>query len=440
MVKKIILLLSLLLVVTGALSAAMPTRPNIVLINCDDLGYGDIAPYGATDIRTPHLDRMAAEGLRLTDFSVTAPLCTPSRASLMTGKYPGRVGLATGVLRPSATRGLAGEEITLAEVLKSRDYTTGCIGKWHLGFLPGMRPRDQGFDSYYGVLHNLDKQETVYFDDVGGMPIHRNEDVVSRPAVPAEITGLYTAEALKFIEQHQDEPFFLYLGHAMPHIPFDASPRFKGKSARGLYGDCIEELDDSTGQILAKLRELDLATNTLVIFTSDNGPERRTPGTAAPLQGTKHTVFEGGLRVPFLAWWPGQIPAGKVSSDFVTALDLLPTFATLAGATDLPAQLDGVDRSAFLVGNTSAASIRPTLYSRYGNGKRAKESMRQGPWKLHLLADPQLYNLSTDLGEATNVAAQHAEIVTQLSTQAIAVRQSTQSNRVFPKSPAPSSP
>ena len=305
---------------------------------------------------------------------------------------------------------------------------------------PRHAPRDQGFDSYYGVLHNLDKQETVYFDDVGGMPIHRNEDVVSRPAVPAEITGLYTAEALKFIEQHQDEPFFLYLGHAMPHIPFDASPRFKGKSARGLYGDCIEELDDSTGQILAKLRELDLATNTLVIFTSDNGPERRTPGTAAPLQGTKHTVFEGGLRVPFLAWWPGQIPAGKVSSDFVTALDLLPTFATLAGATDLPAQLDGVDRSAFLVGNTSAASIRPTLYSRYGNGKRAKESMRQGPWKLHLLADPQLYNLSTDLGEATNVAAQHAEIVTQLSTQAIAVRQSTQSNRVFPKSPAPSSP
>lgn len=422
------------------LSAVVPSRPNIILINCDDLGYGDIAPYGATDIRTPHLDRMAAEGLRLTDFSVTAPLCTPSRASLMTGKYPGRVGLATGVLRPSAIRGLAGEEVTLAEVFKSRDYTTGCIGKWHLGFLPGMRPRDQGFDSYYGVLHNLDIYETVYFDAVGGMPIHRNEDVVSRPAVPAEITGLYTAEALTFIEQHQDEPFFLYLGHAMPHIPFDASPRFKGKSDRGLYGDCIEELDDSTGQILAKLRELDLAANTLVIFTSDNGPERRTPGTAAPLQGTKHTVFEGGLRVPFLAWWPGQVPAGQVSSEFVSALDLLPTFAALTDATDLPTELDGVDRSAVLLGNTPMATTRPALYSRYGRGKNAKESMRQGPWKLHLYAAPQLYHLTTDLGEATNVADQHADVVTQLSAQAVALRQATQSNRVFPKSPAAAPP
>ncbi|MBT5902250.1 MAG: sulfatase [Opitutaceae bacterium] len=416
------------------LNAAVPSRPNMILINCDDLGYGDIAPYGATDIRTPHLNRMAREGLRLTDFSVTAPLCTPSRASLMTGKYPGRVGLATGVLRPSAIRGLAGEEITLAEVFKSRGYTTGCVGKWHLGFRPGMLPRDQGFDQYYGVLHNLDDPETIYFKDVGGMPILRGDEVVQRPAVPAEITGLYTAEALAFIEQNQSDPFFLYLGHAMPHIPFDASPRFKGKSARGLYGDCIEELDDSTGQILAKIQELDLAANTLVIFTSDNGPERRTPGTAAPLQGTKHTVFEGGLRVPFLAWWPGQVPAGQVSSDFVSVLDLLPTFAALTGVTELPTGLDGFDRSALLLGEESGSPV-PALYSRYGRGKNAKESMREGPWKLHHYADPQLYNLTTDLGEATNVASEHPKVVARLSQQAINIRQSTQADHAFPKSP-----
>ncbi len=435
-----LLLLGLLCVGADGLSAAPSTQPNIILINCDDLGYGDIGPYGATDIRTPHLDRMAAEGLRLTDFAVTAPLCTPSRASLMTGKYPGRVGLATGVLRPSATRGLAGAEITLAEMLKTRDYATGCIGKWHLGFTPGLRPRDQGFDSYYGVLHNLDKFETVYFDAVGGMPIYRDETVVRRPAIPAEITGLYTAEALQFIEQHQDQPFFLYLGHAMPHIPFDASPRFKGKSARGLYGDAVEELDDSTGQILAKLRELDLADQTLVIFTSDNGPERRTPGTAAPLQGTKHTVFEGGLRVPFLAWWPGQVPAGQVSSAFVSALDLLPTFAALTGASPLPPGLDGTDRSAILLGDPATASPLPVLYSRYGLSSRFKESMRSGPWKLPPLDEPQLYNLSTDLGETTNVAAQHADLVQQLSAEAIALREATQADRIYPKDPPPPSP
>jgi arylsulfatase A len=441
-IKRLGFLLSVMLALGGGSGAATPARPNIILINCDDLGYGDIAPYGATDIRTPHLDRMAREGLLLTDFSVTAPLCTPSRASLMTGKYPGRVGLATGVLRPDATRGLPGEEITLAEVLKASGYTTACIGKWHLGFVPGMRPRDQGFDHYYGVLHNLDKWETVYFDEVGGMPIHRNETVVSRPAVPAEITGLYTAEALAFIEQHQAEPFFLYLGHAMPHIPFDASPRFKGKSPRGLYGDAVEELDDSTGQILDRLRELDLAAHTLVIFTSDNGPERNTPGTAAPLQGTKHTVFEGGLRVPFLAWWPGHIPAGQSRAAFVTALDLLPTFAALGGVETLPAGLDGVDRSAVLLAPASEPPPPPALYSRYGNGPRAKESMRVGPWKLHLLAAPQLYDLTTDLGEATNVAAQNPTVVANLTDAAVAIRTATHADRAWPKStpPSPASP
>ena len=266
-------LIALLLLGTSCVAAAV--RPNVILINCDDLGYGDLGCYGARDIRTPHLNRMAAEGTKFTDFSVAAPLCTPSRAALMTGRYPGRVGLATGVLRPDARNGLASSELTLAEVMKSSDYATGCIGKWHLGFLEGMRPMDQGFDSYYGVLHNLDHFETDLFEKEGGMPVLRGDAVEKRPAVPAEMTGLYTTETIKFIEANHDRPFFLYLGHAMPHIPFDASPRFKGRSARGLYGDAIEELDDSTGRILEALRTAGIAGRTLVIFTSDNGPERR---------------------------------------------------------------------------------------------------------------------------------------------------------------------
>ncbi len=410
--------LAILLVLTAA---AAVEKPNLILINCDDLGYGDLGCYGAQDIRTPRLDQMAAEGTRLTDFSVTSALCTPSRAALMTGKYPGRVGLATGVLRPDATNGLASSEVTLAEVLKPAGYATGCIGKWHLGFVKGMRPMDQGFDSYYGVLHNLDHWETKHFEREGGMPVLRGDVVEKRPAVPAEMTGLYTAEALKFIEANRARSFFLYLGHAMPHIPFDASPRFKGKSKRGLYGDAVEELDDSTGQILDKLRALGLAERTLVIFTSDNGPERNTPGSAAPLRGTKHTVFEGGLRVPCIVWWPGHVPSGRVYDEFISTLDLLPTFAHLAG-TPPPAQLDGHDILPVLLGEKSAHSPRTRLYSLYGYGKNRFESLRENNWKLHLGPPPKLFDLRRDRGETTDVAAQHPEVVQKLQALADGIR------------------
>jgi len=413
-----------LLPMLGTLRATGPLKPNIILINCDDLGYGDLGCYGAKDIRTPHLDRMAAEGTRFTDFSVTSALCTPSRAALMTGKYPGRVGLATGVLRPDATNGLAGAEVTLAEVLKTAGYATGCIGKWHLGFVKGMRPMDQGFDSYYGVLHNLDHWETVCFEKEGGMPVLRGDVVEKRPAVPAEMTGLYTAEALKFIEANREKPFFLYIGHAMPHIPFDASPKFKGRSQRGLYGDAVEELDDSTGQILDKLRALGLAEKTLVIFTSDNGPERNTPGSAGPLRGTKHSVYEGGLRVPCIAWWPGHVPAGRVCDEFVTTLELLPTFARLA-RTKPPKNLDGFDISPVLLGQKGATSPRTTLYSLYGYKERRLESLREGRWKLHLGSPPRLYDLSRDLAESTDVAAQHPEVVERLLKLAEQTRRRT---------------
>lgn len=413
---------------------AATALPNIILINCDDLGYGDLACYGASDIQTPHLDRMAREGTRFTDFSVTSALCTPSRASLMTGRYPGRYGLATGVLRPDATTGLPGEEVTLAEVLKSRGYATGCIGKWHLGFVAGMRPMDQGFDSYFGVLHNLDQFETVFFEKEGGMPILRGDTVERRPAVPAEMTELYTGEALRFIGQHREQPFFLYLSHAMPHLPFDASPPFKGKSARGLYGDVVEELDASTGRLLDRIRELGLAERTLVIFTSDNGPERKTPGTAGPLRGGKHTVFEGGLRVPCIAWWPGKIPSGRVNDAFLSTLDLLPTFAAISSAT-LPSglTLDGADISSVWFdqpAQKSAGSPRTTLYSLYGYKARRLESWREGQWKLHLSTPPQLYDLATDLAEKVDVSAGNSALVQRLTEAAARHRQA-----IFPPTP-----
>jgi len=411
------------LVLNPLLQAA--EKPNIIYINCDDLGYGDLACYGAPDIATPHLDRMAQEGTRFTDFSVTSALCTPSRASLMTGRYPGRTGLAVGVLRPDAENGLAADELTLAEVTKGAGYATGCIGKWHLGFKPGMRPMDQGFDSYYGVLHNLDPQETIVFEKEGGMPVLRGDTVEKRPAVPAEMTGLYTAEALKFIETHQAKPFFLYLGHAMPHLPFDASPKFKGKSKRGLYGDVVEELDDSTGQILAKLRSLGLAEKTLVIFTSDNGPERKTPGTAAPLSGSKHTVFEGGLRVPCIAWWPGHVPASRTCGEFLSTLDVLPTLAGLTGST-LPQdlKLDGSDIREVLL-KANGKSPRTTLYALYGFKIRRLQSMREGSWKLHLTQPPTLYQLTEDVAETHDVAAEHPKVVQRLMQLAEQYRRDT---------------
>jgi arylsulfatase A-like enzyme len=250
------------------------------------------------------------------------------------------------------------------------------------------------------------------------------------------MTELYTREALAFIADHRDRPFFLYLAHAMPHVPYDASPAFRGKSARGLYGDAVEEIDASTGRILEKVRELGLAEKTLVIFTSDNGPERNHAGTAAPLRGTKHTAYEGGLRVPFVAWWPGRIPAGRVAADFIATLDLLPTFARLAGNSALPRDLDGHDISPVLLGEPGAASPRTTLFSLYGFRANRRESMREGNWKLHLGPTPELYDLAADPTESRNVAAEHPARVAHLSALGLRIRESTGAPAVNPYDPS----
>ena len=388
--------------------------PNFIIIFTDDQGYQDLGCFGSPNIRTPNIDRMAAEGTKFTDFYVAAPLCTPSRAALMTGRYPRRVGLAKGVLRPNSTRGIDPAVTTIAELLKSRGYATCCVGKWHLGFVGPYRPTRQGFDYYYGLYHNLDEPEAEHFDDVGGVPVMRNDEVALRPATPDVLTELYTKEAIGFIRRNRERPFLLYLAHTMPHVPLGVSKKFAGKSAGGLYGDVIECLDWSTGRILDTLRELGLDSNTIAIYTSDNGPSPRATGSALPLRGRKHTTFEGGMRVPCVMWAPGRIPAGRVCGEVATSMDFYPTFAKLAGAA-LPANevIDGKDIYHLMAGRSGAKSPHEAFFFHDGRGRL--KAVRAGKWKLHLEKEPVLNDLRADTGEETNVADEHPDIVKRLT-------------------------
>lgn len=414
--------------------AAPPQRPNLVFILVDDLGYYDLGCYGATEVRTPRIDGLAAQGLRFTDYYAAAPICSPSRAGLLTGRYPRRFGLAAWVQRADSKRGIPTHELTLAELLQANGYATACIGKWHVGFTPELLPRARGFDHYFGLLHNLDPVETIYFDRDGGVPLLRNGTVVKRPADPAELTRLYTDEAIAFITQQQRarQPFFLYLPHTMVHEPVAASAEFRGKSHWGLYGDAIEELDFHTGRLLDALQRLGLAENTLVIYASDNG---RGPGrnSAQPLRGNKLTTFEAGIRVPAIAWGAGVRP-GHVSRELVHAMDWFPTLATFAGVK-VPAGrvLDGRDLTPLLTGRTDtvpdpAANLslnaavplrRPwhppgewaPLVTRaeylnaffYHGAEGQFAAVRSGKWKLTLSPALQLFDLEADPAEAKPV-------------------------------------
>jgi arylsulfatase A len=401
--------------------AASRSAPNIVLIFTDDQGYQDVGCFGAPKIKTPNLDRMAAEGMKFTDFYVGSPVCSASRASLLTGCYCARVSV-TGVFFPERSRqGLHPDEITIAEVLKPRGYATACIGKWHLGDEEPFLPTRQGFDYYYGIPYSNDM--AIERDGRRGPPLMRNEEIIEHPAEQATLTKRYTEEALRFIEANRQRPFFLYLPHTMPHVPLFASEKFRGTSAGGLYGDVIEEIDWSVGRILDKLGELSLAERTLVIFTSDSGPwlgKGAHGGSALPLRDGKFTQFEGGMRVPCLMWWPGRIPAGTVCSEVAATMDLLPTFARLAGAeTPRDRTIDGKDIWPLMAGGPGAKSPHE-VFCYQGR------AIRWGKWKLHLPGANQsvgdtkeklpllLFDLENDIGETTNLAEQHPETVERL--------------------------
>jgi arylsulfatase A len=396
--------------------------PNFILINIDDLGYADIGPFGSTINRTPHLDRMAKEGRKLTSF-YAAPVCSPSRAALMTGCYPKRVLPIPHVLFPGNAVGLASSEITIAEVLKAKGYATGIVGKWHLGDQPEFLPTRQGFDSYYGLPYSNDMgpaSDGVKSDygkplpqEKGGqppLPLMRNETVLQRvrPEDQVRLVELYTAEAEAFLKANQARPFFLYLPHSAVHFPLYPGDKFRGKSPHGLYSDWVEEVDWSVGRVFETLRGLGLAEKTLVIFTSDNGGTSR--GVNRPFRGFKASTLEGGMRVPTIAWWPGKIPAGTESDAVCGMMDLLPTLAAFAGvAPPADRKIDGMDLGPVLRGEKDAKGHDVFYYYR---GLKL-EAVRQGPWKLHL-AKGELYNLGADAGEGKNVAADHADDAARL--------------------------
>ncbi len=420
-------------------AAENTSKPNFIVINVDDLGYADIGAFGSRLNRTPHLDRMAQEGRKLTSF-YAAPVCSPSRASLMTGCYAKRALPIPHVLFPIDAIGLSPAEITVAEVLKAQGYATGLVGKWHLGDQPEFLPNAQGFDEYFGLPYSNDMGPASdgVKSDLGKplpktngqgqppLPLMRNATVIKRvlPDDQQLLVELYTQEATEFIARHKEHPFFLYLAHSAVHFPIYPSKAWAGRSPHGIYSDWVEEMDWSVGQVLDAVRNHGLAENTLVIFTSDNGGTPRAVNT--PLRGNKGSTWEGGVRVPTIAWRPGRIPAGTTYDGIVAMFDLLPTFASLAGAS-LPEdrKIDGVNIWPQLSRDEDRQPAHETFY--YYRGLRL-EAVRHGEWKLQIAPrpnpasknkqqvafTPKLYNLRTDIGETTDVASRHPEVVTQL--------------------------
>jgi arylsulfatase A len=432
-------LLLLLLCLACSAIAAPSQSPNIVLIFCDDLGYGDIGPYRSEN-PTPNLDRMAREGVRFTDFYVAQAVCSASRAALMTGRYSNRVGIL-GALGPQATNGISASELTMAEMLKSRGYATALFGKWHLGHLPQFLPTRHGFDQYYGLPYSNDmwpKHPTSKFPD---LPLMEGEKVIELNPDQRKLTRDYTDRAVKFIGDNRRNPFFLYLAHNMPHVPLFVSERFDGRTKASLYADVIAEIDWSVGEVLDALKKNKLDERTLVVFTSDNGPwlsYGNHAGSAAHLREGKATTFEGGVRVPFLARWPGKLRADTVCSEPAMTIDLLPTFARLTGAA-APKGLDGKDIWPLLSGEPGATSPHEALFFYWG---RQLQAVRSGPWKLHFgheyprpeppgvdgkpgkmttrKIDQELFDLREDPGETT--AIKNSDVTKRLTKLADQIR------------------
>jgi arylsulfatase A len=430
---------------------AAETPPNVVVIFCDDLGYADVGCYGAKGYATPNIDRMAREGVRFTDFYVTTPVCSASRSSLLTGCYPERVGIR-GALGPKSKVGLSHGETTLAEMLKAKGYATGMAGKWHLGARPSQRPTRHGFDSFLGIPYSGDMwpHHPERPKDYPALPLYDGDATAIADVQPEDqptFTGRFADRAVAFIRENRDRPFFFYLAPNMPHVPLFASAKYRGTTERGLFGDVIAEIDGAVGSIFRTLEETGLDRNTLVIFSSDNGPWLSYgdhAGSAGPLREGKGTCFEGGIREPFLARWPGRIPAGTVCREPAATVDVLPTIAALVGAPPSSLPIDGNDIRPLLFGEPGARSPHDALFFHYGPGQL--QAMRSGRWKLlfphtartmlgqgpgkggvpgkyrDLPVGLELYDLEADPGETTNVATQHPDVVRSLQAKADAFR------------------
>ena len=436
-------LLSVGILMAATVTAAAERSPNVVIVYADDLGYADLECFGSPSADTPHLDRMAAQGRKFTSFYVAQGVCSASRAALLTGCYPNRIGIQ-GALGPSATHGIHSGEVTIAELLKGRGYATAIYGKWHLGHHPQFLPTRHGFDDYFGLPYSNDmwpKHPTAKFPD---LPLIEGEKTIELNPDQSKLTTWYTERAIRFITANKDRPFFLYVPHTMPHVPLFVSEKYAGKSERGLYGDVIREIDWSVGQILETLSRCSLDDNTLVIFTSDNGPWLSYGyhgGSAQPLREGKGTAWEGGVRVPCVMRWPGKIPAGTECAEIAATIDMLPTIAKLVGA-ELPAlKIDGLDISTLMLNDSTAKTPHDAYWYYWGDGLHA---IRSGKWKLHFphnyvhvdlpgqngepgkLSQPKtelvLYDLENDIGELDDVSAQHPEIVAQLTALAEVAR------------------
>lgn len=467
LITALVVLTGMVSFVGSAFAAPKQSKPNFIVIFADDQGYQDLGCFGSPLIKTPNIDKMAAEGMRFTDFYSASSVCTPSRAALLTGCYPARVGQLR-VLFPHTVVGLNPKEVNIANMLKGRGYATACFGKWHLGHQKKFLPTSQGFDEYYGIPYSNDmgtarqivysdkcnwregvtkeKVEKAFADPKGKgyrgfknkVPLMRNTECVEFPADQTTLTKRYTEEAVKFITKNKSNPFFLYLPHTMPHIPLFASEKFKGTSARGLYGDVIEEMDWSVGQILKTLKKLGLDDNTLVVYTSDNGPWlsfKEHGGCALPLRDGKFTAYEGGMREPCVMRWPGKIPAATECSEVCGTIDLLPTIARLSGgAVETKEIIDGKDIWPLMSGKKGAVSPHEVYYY-YKSSSSQLAALRKGKWKMHLpktkrirkkdkngkrkvteaKVGVELYDLSIDISESKNVASSNPQVVKELT-------------------------
>ncbi|MGC3961151.1 MAG: sulfatase [Verrucomicrobiota bacterium] len=439
--------LFLLILASGPWSHGAQAAPNIIVILTDDQGYADVGAFGASGFRTPNLDRLAQEGTKFTSFHVAQPICSASRAALLTGCYPNRIGIH-GALGPNAKHGLSTNEMTLPELLKQKGYATGMAGKWHLGRPTQLLPTQHGFDEYFGLPYSNDMWPFHPEAKPGTyppLPLLEGDRVVKadlQPEDQKQLTTQYTERAVQFIERNKDRPFFFYLAHSMPHVPLYVSDKFQGKSARGLYGDVIMEIDWSVGEIMKTLEKLNLATNTWVIFTSDNGPwlsYGTHAGSAKPLREGKGTSWEGGTRVPCIMRWPGKIPAAKSSETLFMTIDLLPTIAQVVGAKLPEHKIDGLDVWPIIAGEKDAKNPHAAYFFYYQQNRLEAVTSGDGRWKLVLpqeyrtlanrpggtngipakyenrtVSIPELYDLKHDSAEATNLASEHSDVVQQL--------------------------